>query len=63
MHIEVKQLEVCVCVCVGGNLMKNCFSIVHNYWHPIIAMSFSQDNDTDISPIIADVFAEHLTRD
>ncbi len=35
----------------------------HNYWHPIIAMSFSQGNSSEFSPIMPEEFGEHLTRD
>ncbi len=41
-------------------------SLVHdgyNYWHPIIATSFSQDNSSRVSPIMPEEFGEHLTRD
>ncbi len=35
----------------------------HNYWHPIIATSFSQHNSSEFSPIMSEEFGEHLTRD
>ncbi len=35
----------------------------HNYWHPIIAMSFSQDSSPEFSPVMPEEFGEHLTRD
>ncbi len=48
------------------SLWNKCFSLVHishNYWHPIIAMLFSQDNSSEFSPIMPDEVREHLTRD
>ncbi len=42
------------------------FSLVHvghDYWHTIIAMSFTQDNSSEFSPIMPEEFGEHLTRD
>ncbi len=49
----------------GGVLLGNkCFLYVgHNYWHPIIATSFPQDNSSEFSPIMPEEFGEHLTRD
>ncbi len=41
-------------------------SLVHvgrNYWHPIIATSFSQGNSSEFSPIMPEEFGEHLIRD
>ncbi len=35
----------------------------HNYWHPIIATSFSQHNSSEFSPIMPEEFGEHLIRD
>ncbi len=35
----------------------------YNYWHPIIATSFSQDNSSEFSAIMPEVFGEHLIRD
>ncbi len=35
----------------------------HNYWHPIIATCFSQDNSSEFSPIMPDEVREHLIRD
>ncbi len=35
----------------------------HNYWHPIIATSFSQGNSSEFSPIMPEEFEEHLIRD
>ncbi len=37
--------------------------MMHNYWHPIIATSFSQGNSSEFSPIMPEEFGEHLTRD
>ncbi len=37
--------------------------VSHSYWHPIIAMSFSQDNSSEFSPIMPDEVRERLTRD
>ncbi len=48
------------------SLWNKCFSLVHvshNYWHPIIATSFSQDNSSEFSPIMPEEFGEHLIRD
>ncbi len=39
------------------------FHVGHNYWHPIIAMSFSQGNSSEFSPIMSEEFGEHLIRD
>ncbi len=59
--IEVKQLKW------GENLMWNkCFHyfhVGHNYWHPIIATSFSQHNSSEFSSIMPEEFGEHLIRD
>ncbi len=59
--IEVKQLKV------GGksHCEINAFTIHvgHNYWHPIIATSFSQHNSSEFSPIMLEEFGEHLIRD
>ncbi len=59
--IEVKQFKVGG----GGILLGNkCFLYVgHNYWHPIIATSFPQDNSSEFSPIMPEEFGEHLIRD
>ncbi len=35
----------------------------HNYWHPIIATSFSQGNSSEFSPIMPEEFGEHMIRD
>ncbi len=35
----------------------------HNYWHPIIATSLSQDNSSGFSPITPEEFGEHVIRD
>ncbi len=35
----------------------------HNYWHPITATSFPQENSSEFSPMIPEVFGEHLIRD
>ncbi len=43
--------------------MLSLFHVGHNYWHPIIAMSFSQGNSSEFSPIMPEEFGEHLTRD
>ncbi len=43
--------------------MLSLFHVGHNYWHPIIATSFSQGNSSEFSPIIPEEFGEHLTRD
>ncbi len=50
----------------GVSLWNKYFSLVHighNYWHPIIATSFSQDNSSEFSPITPEEFGEHLIRD
>ncbi len=52
----------------GGeiSLRNKCFSpmhVCHNYWHPIIATSFSQDNSSEFSPIMPEEFEEHLIKD
>ncbi len=42
------------------------FSLVHvghDYWHTIIATSFTQDNSSEFSPIMPEEFGEHLIRD
>ncbi len=43
--------------------MLSLFHVGHNYWHPIIATSFSQGNSSEFSPIMPEEFGEHLTRD
>ncbi len=43
--------------------MLSLFHVGHNYWHPIIAMSFSQHNSSEFSPIMPEEFGEHLIRD
>ncbi len=43
--------------------MLSLFHVGHNYWHPIIATSFSQGNSSEFSPIMPKEFGEHLTRD
>ncbi len=43
--------------------MLSLVHVGHNYWHPIIATSFSQGNSSKFSPIMPEVFGEHLTRD
>ncbi len=43
--------------------MLSLFHVGHNYWHPIIAMSFSQGNSSEFSPIMSEEFGEHLIRD
>ncbi len=43
--------------------MLSLFHVGHNYWHPIIAMSFSQNNSSEFSPIMPEEFGEHLIRD
>ncbi len=43
--------------------MLSLFHVGHNYWHPIIATSFSQHNSSEFSPIMPEEFGEHLTRD
>ncbi len=42
--------------------MLSLVHVGHNYWHPIIATSFSQDNSSEFSPIMPEEFGEHLTR-
>ncbi len=43
--------------------MLSLVHVGHNYWHPIIATSFSQDNSSEFSPIMPEEFGEHLIRD
>ncbi len=43
--------------------MLSLFHVGHNYWHPIIATSFSQGNSSEFSPIMSEEFGEHLIRD
>ncbi len=43
--------------------MLSLIHVGHNYWHPIIATSFSQDNSSEFSPIMPEEFGEHLIRD
>ncbi len=43
--------------------MLSLFHVGHNYWHPIIATSFSQGNSSEFSPIMPEEFGEHLTKD
>ncbi len=43
--------------------MLSLFHVGHNYWHSIIAMSFSQGNSSEFSPIMPEEFGEHLIRD
>ncbi len=43
--------------------MVSLVPVGHNYWHPIIAMSFSQGNSSELSPIMPEEFGEHLIRD
>ncbi len=43
--------------------MLSLVHVCHNYWHPIIATSFSQGNSSEFSPIMPEEFEEHLTRD
>ncbi len=43
--------------------MLSLVHVGHNYWHAIIATSFSQDNSSEFSPIMPEEFGEHLTRD
>ncbi len=43
--------------------MLSLFHVGHNYWHPIIAMSFSQHNSSEFSHIMPEEFGEHLIRD
>ncbi len=38
--------------------MLSLFHVGHNYWHPIIAMSFSQGNSSEFSPIMSEEFGE-----
>ncbi len=42
--------------------MLSLVHVGHNYWHPIIATSFSQGNSSEFSPIIPEEIAEHLIR-
>ncbi len=43
--------------------MLSLFHVGHNYWHPIIATSFSQGNSSEFSPIMPEEFGEHMIRD
>ncbi len=43
--------------------MLSLVHVDHNYWHPIIAMSFSQDNSSEFSPIMPEEFGEHPISD
>jgi len=43
--------------------MLSLVHVGHNYWHPIIATSFSQGNSSEFSHIRPEEFGEHLTRD
>ncbi len=43
--------------------MLSLVHVGHNYWHPIIATSFSQSNNSEFSPIMPEEFGEHLIRD
>ncbi len=43
--------------------MLSLVHVGHNYWHPIIATSFSQGNSSEFSPIMPEEFGEHLIRD
>ncbi len=43
--------------------MLSLVHVGHNYLHPIIATSFSQDNSSKFSPIMPEEFGEHLIRD
>ncbi len=43
--------------------MLSLVHVGHNYWHPIIATSFSQGNSSEYSPIMPEEFGEHLIRD
>ncbi len=43
--------------------MLSLVNVGHNYWHPIIATSFSQHNSSEFSPIMPDEVREHLIRD
>ncbi len=57
LSLKVKQLKV-----GGGSHCEiNAFTIScgHNYWHPIIATSFSQHNSSEFSPIMPEEFGEH----
>ncbi len=42
--------------------MLSLVHVGHNYWHPIIATSFSQGNSSEFSPIMPEEFGEHLIR-
>ncbi len=43
--------------------MLSLVHVGHNYWHPIIATSFSQGNSSEFSPIMPEEFRAHLIRD
>ncbi len=43
--------------------MLSLVHVGHNYWHPIIATSFSQGNSSEFSAIMPEEFGEHLIRD
>ncbi len=43
--------------------MLSLVHVGHNYWHPIIATSFTQGNSSEFSPIMPEEFGEHLIRD
>ncbi len=43
--------------------MLSLVHVGHNYWHPIIATSFSQHNSSEFSPIMPEEFGEHLISD
>ncbi len=43
--------------------MLSLFHVGHNYWHPIIATSFSQGNSSEFSHIMPEEVGEHLIRD
>ncbi len=43
--------------------MLSLVHVGHNYWNPINAMSLSQDNSSEFSPIMPEEFGEHLIRD
>ncbi len=43
--------------------MLSLFHVGHNYWHPIIATSFSQHNSSEFSHIMPEDFGEQLIRD
>ncbi len=43
--------------------MLSLVHVGHNYWHPIIAKSFSQGNSSEFYPIMIEEFGEHLIRD